>query len=139
RDEALYRLTMLSRSIHRMNIRTLDSFFASVVRAFSLELRVPPGAQVMDEVQAVAVRTEAIRRVLDEADGDDLVELLRLITQGQSERSVHRTLDSEVAALYEVFRESLPEAWETLRERPGRLDPPALVQAIQSLESFEPT
>ncbi len=138
RDDALRRLTQLSRSIHRMNIRTLDSFFASVVRAFALELRVPPGAQVMDEVQTVAVRTEAIRRVLDEADGDDLVELLRLITQGQSERSVHRTLDSEVATLYEVFRESLPEAWETLRERPGRLDPPALVQAIQSLEAFEP-
>lgn len=135
REDVLNRLALLTRSIHRMNIRTLDSFFASIVRAFALELRVPPGAQVLDEVQAAALRTEAIRRVLDEADAEQLVELLRLITQGRSERGVHRTIDREVNELYGVFRESTAEAWEVIRERPGRLDPPALVEAIQRLEA----
>lgn len=137
REDVLNRLILLARSIHRMNIRTLDSFFASIVRAFALELRVPPGAQVLDEVQAAALRAEAIRRVLDEADADQLVELLRLITQGRSERGVHRTIDREVSELYSVFRETTPDAWEVIRERAGRLDPRALVGAIQRLEAVK--
>lgn len=135
RSAVLERLALLARSIHRMNIRTLDSFFASIVRAFALELGVAPEARVMDETEAAPLRAEAIARLLNEQEPQHLVDLLRLLTQGRSERAVTATIDRTVADLYTVFREALPEAWAYPPEASGELALTELVEAIEHLHA----
>src|SRR5262245_30009004 len=39
----------LARQMNRLNIGTIDSFFARVLRGFGLELGVPPGWQIIDD------------------------------------------------------------------------------------------
>lgn len=128
-------LTLLTRNLHQMQIRTLDSFFASVVRSFAIELDVPLGAEVVDEAQARQMRDDAVRRMLDEQNPQELVDLLRLLTQGSSQRSVMDTIDQVVTDLYALYCETDPQAWECVPELPGKLTMPRLVQAIQRLEN----
>ena len=130
-------LRLVAKNLHRLQIRTLDSFFASVVRSFAIELGIPPGSDVLDEEESSRMRSEAIRRMLDERDPQRLIELLRLLTQGTSERSVMSIIDRTVAALHELFREAPPEVWERLPRRP-ELSPVALVEAVQRLEETPP-
>ena len=127
-------LARLAKRLHVMQIRTLDSFFAAIVRAFAIELQIPLGAEVIDEEQAAALRDEAIGLMLDEHDPQQLIEMLRLLTQGASDRAITSRIDLTVSQLYELWREAPPQAWECVPHVSGRLPPPQLVNAIKRLE-----
>ncbi len=136
REQALGTLTALARNLHLLNVSTLDAFFARVVFAFAIELGLPLGASIVDEPDNQALRLEAIRLMLDEGKPDDMeamIELLRLLTRGESERSVTRTIDRLVADLYEIWRETSPQAWECVPEIAGELSRTELVDALDRL------
>jgi len=133
RAQALELLGRLARNIHRMNIRTLDSYFASIVACFPLELGIPPGCTVVDEEEAAELRAEAIERLLREHDPQPLVEALRLLTRGDSERSIFGAIDRTVDDLYAISLEADDDAWACLPRVAGELDPPAIVGAIETL------
>ena len=136
RDETLGLLAKLARNVNRGNVRTLDSFFASVVSAFSMELGITPGSEIISEPQDAQLRLEAIRLMLDERDPQAIVDLLRQLTLGNSDRSVVRVIDEAVKGLYELYRETQPTAWEQVPQLPT-LSPVELVEAIQELEEAE--
>ncbi|MCZ6837259.1 MAG: UvrD-helicase domain-containing protein [Planctomycetota bacterium] len=129
-------LATLARNVHRLNLRTLDSFFASIVTAFSLELGIPPGARVIDETETQALRTEAMRRLLDERDPQKLITLLRLLTQGAANRSIMTAIDRSIGGLYERYLETPPEAWECIEPLP-MLTAPELEELILQLETLQ--
>lgn len=133
RTEVVQLLAKLARQMHLMQVRTLDSFFAAVVKSFAIELDVPLGADVVDQEQAASLRSQAISLMLDEQDPQKLIDLLRLLTQGASDRGITATIDSVVRDLYEVYREAPPHAWECVPELAGGLSPPRLVTAIDAL------
>lgn len=135
-DHILFMLTSLARNVHRMNLRTLDSFFASIVKAYSLELGIPPGARMIDEDEAHSLRTEAMRRLLDEREPQKLITLLRLITQNASNRSIMTAIDTAVSGLYEQFREAEPEAWDCIPRLPMNTEP-QVADFIRQLEECE--
>lgn len=137
RDQVINLLDQLTSQLHRLQIRTLDSLFAGVARSFALELQLPLDSSIVEEDELVQLRAEAIRLMLDEQDTDSLVTLLRSLTLGATTRSVTWTIDRTVSSLYELYRQSSPEAWECIREPVGELDPPQLVRAIQQLESYD--
>ncbi len=126
-------LASLTHRIHQLQVRTIDSFFASIVKSFAIELNVPLGAQIVDESQAIALRSDAIRLVFDENEPQRLVELLRWLTQGASDRAITRTIDRVVNDLYAIYREAPPQAWECVPHVDGRLPPAQLVAAIERL------
>ncbi|UCD73830.1 MAG: UvrD-helicase domain-containing protein [Phycisphaerales bacterium] len=137
RDDVLAMLRMLTANMHRLQIRTLDSFFASVVRSFAIELGIPVNGQITDEAGAEGLRHEAIRLMLDERDPQRLIDLLRRLTQGRSDRSVMQTIDEVVAYLYSLYRQSPAEAWKPLPAMPA-LSTTDLVEAIQLLQEIPP-
>jgi ATP-dependent exoDNAse (exonuclease V) beta subunit len=51
RERCLEVLCGLTRNLHRVRVATLDSFFARVAGAFALELGLPPGWRILDEVE----------------------------------------------------------------------------------------
>jgi ATP-dependent exoDNAse (exonuclease V) beta subunit len=133
RDGVLELLARLARDLHQLQIRTLDSFFASVVRAFALELRVPPGSEIVDEDQAARMRTDAIGQLLGAGKVEELTELLRLLTRGASERSVVETIDRTVRDLFALYREADDRAWECVPPMRGRLPASKLRAAVEAL------
>ncbi|MHC5003213.1 MAG: UvrD-helicase domain-containing protein, partial [Planctomycetota bacterium] len=123
----------VAREIHRLEIGTLDAYFASVAGSAALELGIPAGCRIVEETEAAALRAEAIRRVLGGQDVDALVELLRQLTQGGSERSVVRPIDQAIGELYTLYRQADASAWTWLEVPPGRLDDGAVDAAVARL------
>jgi ATP-dependent exoDNAse (exonuclease V) beta subunit len=132
-DACCAALDHLIRSLHRLQIRTLDGFFASVVSTHALELEFAPGSRVIDESEDAALRTEAIALMLDESEPQKLIDLLRQLTEGDSGRGVTDAIDKAVAALHQHFLQTRPEAWERIQRREA-LDRPALTTAIAALD-----
>ncbi|NNM24809.1 MAG: UvrD-helicase domain-containing protein [Phycisphaerales bacterium] len=136
RAEVLDLLRQLTDETHRLRIRTMDGFFASIVHAFALELGIPPGAGIVDEPEAIALRQEAVHALLAAHPGPELVELLRLLTQGTSERGVTGVIDRTVVGLYELYREAPADAWDWLPLQP-ELSTDACTAALTRLATVE--
>ncbi|MBL8971318.1 MAG: UvrD-helicase domain-containing protein, partial [Myxococcales bacterium] len=132
-------LTGLAHNLHRLQIRTLDSFFGTIVRCFALELGLPTDARIIDEDEAFRLRRSAIQRMLEEGDEAAIIELLASLTEGSSERAVTDTIDNTVSALYDLYREArYTDAWHAIP--PGNtLTEAALDHAIADLAAAIPS
>ena len=64
RARCLGMLREMIRHLHRLRVSTLDSFFVQIAQSFSLELGLPPGWEIAEEIADQALRAEAIRTVL---------------------------------------------------------------------------
>ena len=139
RQRVLDLLASLANNLHRLQIRTLDSFFGTIVRCFSLELGLPTDARIVDEDEAFRLRREAIQLMLEEGDTDAVIELLASLTEGSSERAVTDTIDSTVSSLYDLYREAQnTSAWDAIPPEPV-LGGPELDDAIAGLRAAVPT
>jgi len=136
REECARMLVQLTRELHRLRVGTLDSFFAQVARGFSLELGLPPGWEIVTDLQDQALRAEAIQLVLEEEQTRDLVALVQLLTKGEAQRGVSQLVHDTVNDLYGVYLDSAPEAWRRLPR--GKAPPPdRLAGALETLRSVE--
>ena len=132
KDAVLQLLAQLARDLHTLQIRTLDSFFAGIVRCFSLELGLPSDAAIVDEHDAMMLRREAIRLMLDERDAQPLVDVLRSLIDGRSDRGVMQMIERDVAAMHALYREAPKSAWEAI-DRRSTLDENARRVAIDAI------
>jgi ATP-dependent exoDNAse (exonuclease V) beta subunit len=138
KETVLDLLAILAHNLHRLQIRTLDSFFGTIVRCFALELGLPADARIADQDEDVRLRREAIRMMLDEGEEAAIIELLASLTEGSSERAVTETIDATVAGLYELYREADPGAWSAVP--PSRmLSDEELDEAIEALREAVPS
>ncbi|MBX9788789.1 MAG: UvrD-helicase domain-containing protein [Pirellulales bacterium] len=116
-------LARLVRQLHRLRVGTLDSFFVQLGGHFSLDLGLPPGWSIVDELEDARLRDEAIRRLFERgslSDGDgatDLRTLLHLLSKGEVKRSLTEQVRDTVDSLYAIWRETKPEAWRRLQHR----------------------
>nr|WP_276604001.1 UvrD-helicase domain-containing protein [Nannocystis pusilla] len=139
RTRVLDLLASLANNLHRLQIRTLDSFFGTIVRCFSLELGLPTDARIVDEDEAFRLRREAIGLMLEEGDTEAIIELLASLTEGSSERAVTDTIDNTVSSLYDLYREAQDtSAWEAIAPEPT-LGEQELDDAIAALRFAVPT
>jgi ATP-dependent exoDNAse (exonuclease V) beta subunit len=129
-------LQELVAGLHRLRVGTLDSFFIQMARSFSLELGMPPGWRIVDEIADARLRTEAVRAVLEDESTAAAVRLMNLLFKGEASRSVAEEIAGLVSDLYGVFLEAPPEAWQALpRTKP--LEPNTLAAAIDALAAVE--
>ncbi|MCP3905565.1 MAG: UvrD-helicase domain-containing protein [Planctomycetes bacterium] len=138
RDEALAMLDAVARRIHRLQVRTLDSFFAGIVNGFALELGLPGSLAIVEEDVESAIHAEAVRRLLATPERERLVDLLRVLTVAAGDRSVTTAIHSAVDGLYRLWRETDPAAWTALP--PRALVPAAdLARSVDALAAAVPT
>lgn len=135
-DEVVNVLREITENLHRLQIRTLDSFFASIVQTFSLDLGLSDGCRIVDEADIVTLRDEAVALMLDEDNPQPMIDLLRHLTVVDGGRPVHETINQQVRELYELFRETKPAAWEAIAPPKGRMTESQLVDAIETLEAL---
>ena len=104
-------LARMTRRLHRLQVGTLDSFFAKLASSFSLELGLPPGWRILETIEAKRLREEAVEALLESETDDELVRLLRLLTKGTTSRTVSDLIDDTVQNCGEVALETAPAAW----------------------------
>ena len=101
---------------HRLRIGTLDSFILGVVRAFPLELGIPPDTQPMDGDggEAQARRQAILTRLFDPTrrtgnegnrEGGTFLNDFRLACFGRETKALASVLDTFIATHYGFYRE----------------------------------
>lgn len=115
RYHALLRLVV--RSMHRLNLQTLDSFFFRIVSAFALELGLTGNLQLLDASSEPRLRRavcDALVHRRGELD-EELTEFwqaFKQATHGQQTRSVETTVSQFIENLYGLYLEAPdPALW----------------------------
>lgn len=128
----------LLKSLHRLEISTLDSFFNRVAKAFSLELGLPPTWDIVEEQQINRMEDQAIQSVLKNAQ---VTNLLHMLSKGEATRGVATMVRDTVKDIYTLYRESGPEPWDQLPQTSHPL-PDAqlemLLAKIQNVSGLKP-
>ncbi len=129
-------LSTLTQRLHRLQVGTLDSFFAKLASSFSLELGLPPGWRILEGVEANRLREDAVEALLEAETDDDLVRLLRLLTKGTTSRSVSELIVETVRKCHEIAMQTAPEAWHKVPQPRLPTDDDLLrsKQALQELQ-----
>ncbi|MEZ5941572.1 MAG: UvrD-helicase domain-containing protein [Planctomycetaceae bacterium] len=128
-------LSRLTGNLHRVRIATLDGFFARIATAFSLELGLPIGWKMLDDVEGGSIRHESIAQMLEEGDVQDLRQLLSLLDKGERDQGVHEVTLSKVTQFYDLFRRTSEEAWRRIPE-PQFLTAETVREIVEELATF---
>ncbi|WP_460168233.1 UvrD-helicase domain-containing protein [Thermostilla marina] len=125
--------------LHRLQVSTLDSFAVRIAKAFELELGLPPGWQILDEVTLESLRYEAVARALAYDSPKNMAAWMGLLDKGKTKRGVARQLNELAKAIYErVFLRCAPDAWDVLQPRKA-LSQAEIDQALDSLQRLADT
>ena len=126
-------LAKLTRRLHRLQVGTLDSFFAKLASSFSLELGLPPGWRIAETIEVKRLRADAVQALLEAETDDELVRLLRQLTKGTASRTVSDLIDETVRDCGEVALETDPAAWAKV----PRPTPPSFAELQRSRQQLE--
>ena len=116
-------LRSLVTSLHRVRISTLDSFFSSVLTAFSFEFGLGGGFGVLDDHAETIARKRTLRHVLHlsasrQSGTSDFLDAFKQATFGQEVKSFSGQLDRFVRESHKLFLDAPdPDLWGN----PGRI------------------
>src|SRR5690606_33090657 len=111
RGRCLKLLKELTQSLHRLRVGTLDSFFARLATSYTLELGLPPGWQIIDELADAQLRRQAVEAVLSDLPTSDVRRLTALLSKADSGRRVSTLLQETVDQFYDIFQQTHEAAW----------------------------
>lgn len=101
-------------ALPRMQVLTLDSWFARLGRGLAPELGLDPGWRMLEEVEDEELRIQALEEVLARGDREERIALLRDLQRGRSEARVLDRLLRSVASAHARARWSVEGAWDHL-------------------------
>ena len=134
-SECLAMLRRLARSMHRLSIMTIDSFFNRIAQSFAYELDLPPEPELVDGSHPTVkqLRLDAIESMLADSDLDGLITLLRQFHHNHAVRSVTDAIGDIIGHAHETYRDAPQgELWSKLAFD-GLLNESALQAAINAL------
>lgn len=114
RETVLKILTQSVRNLHRLRVATLDSFFIQIAGSYSLELGIPPGWSIVEELDDSRNLGEAIRAVFAQNHTRDTVRLMHLLFKGETSRSITEEVFSLAKNLLSLYRSAPRNAWNRL-------------------------
>jgi ATP-dependent exoDNAse (exonuclease V) beta subunit len=112
-DEAKRHMRRLARSLHRVQVMTIDSFFGRLLKAHRYECSLPLNASLTDEdgLLAKELRIQAIQKLLDHVAARKIENLLAYQDPGEASSQVIESIDQLVDSAYSVFLSAPREAW----------------------------
>jgi ATP-dependent exoDNAse (exonuclease V) beta subunit len=101
-------LRAVTEAMHRLRLGTLDSFFASIARAFPLELGLTGEFEILQEHAARLERQRVLRRMFTQAGGVDaaqkeFIEAFKRATFGTEEKRLGALLDAFLDRHQEIY------------------------------------
>ena len=136
-DKARTLLAATARNLHRLRVGTLDSYFLQVAGGHSLELALPPGWSICEEIIDQAIRDRAIEEVLARGKLSELLTLVNLLAKGEAVRSISRIVQDTVTSLFALYRQTDAAAWERIGRTKG-LSPEKLDELAVALAAWPP-
>ena len=135
-QRCLEMLRQVLSQLHRLQVGTLDSFFGQVAGSLSLEMGLPTGWRIVDEIEDARMRDVAIGHMLRSQSGAEMARILHLMAKGEIRRSVAEQLRQTVDNLYNVYLESDKDAWFKI-PRPPLLSGDERNDLLDELESLD--
>ncbi len=127
-------LNALIASQHRVQITTMDSFFISILKAFSLDFGILPGWEPTEDPKVAF--SDALSKVLREVDSGVMAGLLQFLGSGKFKRSVVNLISYEFSNLYDLYQETNDNAWNWLKVKKP-FDEEKLIEFSKFLDDFE--
>ncbi len=133
-EKCLELLKQLIDHLHRLRVSTLDAFFAQLAGSFSLELGLPPGWRIVEQLHDKYLRREAITLTLQGDTNREIQRLVHLMAKGEATRSISDLVQSTVDNLYDLYIETDAAAWQRI-PRPRLLASESLAATIEALRT----
>lgn len=133
--EAMSLLRRAARRIDRLRIRTLDSFFASAVSAFSVELGLPAEPSIPDDAELARFEEDAIEGMLSNGDEERLLASVAALRRGQPILSIGRTIIAAITGALQLAQDSPREAW--MWDAPHAPGPEVVASLVDALARVE--
>jgi ATP-dependent exoDNAse (exonuclease V) beta subunit len=128
-------LVRLARSLHRLRICTLDSFFGGLAGTFTLEVGLPPTYSIIEDDADERLRLEAIDAMLREQGVERTVDLVRLLGRGDFSQRVSAQAGDLVRELHPLYLETPDAAWYQFPTVPS-LDDAHFAAAIEAIAAL---
>lgn len=129
-------LLSVTRTLHRLRVGTLDSFFSKVAGSCSLELGLPLGWRIVEPVADDRLRDRAIAESLTGESKTPVLTLLNLLAKGDVVRAISQLIRETVSKQYALSRETKESAWTKLPRHPA-VPPEELAAARDALDALE--
>ncbi|MHC4823345.1 MAG: UvrD-helicase domain-containing protein [Planctomycetota bacterium] len=137
-EDAFALLRDLLRKLPALQVSTLDSWFQSQVRHAAMDLGLPLGWRLADDVEWAELHQDAIEKALEGRPTEQMVALLAAMQGGRPGRSVMRQASElwEKAATWWRACGKRPEAWDLLGgvERPKASEWEVGIETFRGLE-----
>lgn len=129
----------IASNIHRLNVKTLDSFFGWMTGCFGLEMGITPGWRIISDEEDSDLREQAIQEALQQADRDQLVSFMQMLHNGGNGRTVHEAIARAVRASHAAYAQTIDrsQAWMRFGPESPPLDERALAHALSKLSTLE--
>jgi ATP-dependent exoDNAse (exonuclease V) beta subunit/pimeloyl-ACP methyl ester carboxylesterase len=131
-DACLVALRRVASSIHRLQIGTLDSFFAQLARTSSLDMGLPASWESIDPAEEPRVQSQAITEMLELHDRNTLLSIMYMLTKGESSRRISDDVRAAVGSGYALFRETKEVDWRQLAV-PNAPDLKEIQEALETI------
>ncbi|MGL6196108.1 MAG: UvrD-helicase domain-containing protein [Thermoguttaceae bacterium] len=118
RSEILNILHDAIKSLHRLRVGTLDSFFIRIASSFCLDLGISPGWSIVETQDENRFLSEAVRKVFVNSRTDESVHLMHLLSKGEVARSVTEQALALSRELVQLYRDAPRDAWRKLVKLP---------------------
>lgn len=109
--ECQAQLARLCRQLPQLGVSTIDALFARLAGCFPIELGLPLGWKVVDPALEGSLRSAAIEALMADEDQEGLRTVLRLLTKGDTTRSLTSEVHQLAGEMHELYRETSDDAW----------------------------
>ena len=117
KDSTFYRklLKELVHEMGRLQLGTIDSFFARILGAFPYELGLTRPHRIMDEIEQNMARRQAMEHLLAAGDDDRenrVLQMYKQLTWGVEGKNVYRVFEEHLRDYHDLFLENRdPTQW----------------------------
>ena len=111
-DEAASLLERLVTAMPGLQVRTLDSVFASIAAGLGPASGIPAGARLVEADESAAILRDAIDVTVSETDADAMLETLETLGSRGTKVTIVPVVERAVANLLTLHQESTPDAWD---------------------------
>ena len=115
--ETLRDLTVsVARSINRLRVCTLDSFFIQLAQGYAFEIGLQPGWSIIEESENNALLRSALVAAFRQTDGKRAHALAKLLFKGETKRSIEAQIYDLALDAVGVYNDSKKVCWFRLSD-----------------------
>ncbi len=104
-------LAFMTGNLHRINVSTLDSYFAKLLTNHAYEFEIATDWAIATSGEQAAQKQLAIIELLRNLSDAESTRLMLFINKGKCNRSILRTLELTIDSLISPFYQSVATAW----------------------------